>query len=111
VSKVPIDGQRLKRWLFPSPEERKAREAREELRRQERYTSEMTRLDRELASLKRQELLGEKRAQVAKKRARIARLQARAAPKQTSGFNFEFKEPKFEFPDFDAMFERKRKRR
>ena len=114
MSEMPLNGKRLKRWLFPTPEERAAREAGEDLKRQERYTSEMARLDRELASLHRQESLAERRALIRKKQARVARLQTRAAPKQAGGLSFpdlEFKEPKFEFPDFDVMFGEKKRRR
>ena len=104
-----LDGKRLKRWLFPSSEEKKAQQIKEEIKRRERYQKESAQLGYKLTSLERQEKLAKQRAEIAEKQQRIARLQARATaparalkPAATPAFSFE----QNLFKDADNLAER-----
>jgi len=84
---MPLDGKRLKHWLFPSPEERKERRFKDEIERRKRFEQQQVKQGYELASLQRQEALAKRQAEIAEHRsrieehrARVARLQLRQRP-------------------------------
>jgi len=106
---MPIDGHRVKRWLFPSAEEKKTQQMKEEIARRERYQKESIQLGYRLASLERQEKLAKRRATIAGKERRIARFKARAtvstpAPKPAATPSFSFEQNLFK--DADDLAER-----
>lgn len=101
---VPFNGKRLKRWLFPSPEERARKQAEREAKEIREHEQRIKELDISLAQAKRANLLAEKEAELQRLTERTQRLRARFKPKQAGlGLDFEmptFKKPKFEAPKF-----------
>ena len=107
--RMPIDGHRLKRWLFPSEKEKSEKRMKEELERRKRFLRAENKLSYEAASLTRHEALAKQRLDIIERRERIAKLQARTikpAPvsKPVAAPSFSFEQNLFK--DADDLAER-----